>query len=349
MINFSQVLFKGLGVHRVGNKHRDEGILLADHLYTINDDKLQGILFDYFFTPFNNDEFYAFRHDTDLSLNEIYRYAQAIFADKNSLLDQSSNIAKHLYGQSTHPKVSGGELYVAYFTDCLLGDEIVEAIGIFKSESKDTYLKPMERNNELIISYEVGINVKKLDKGCLIFNTLEQEGYRMLVVDKQNRGGGDAQYWLDNFLCAERVHDRAFVTQNYIELCRAFCDDISETLEGKKEEVLFMNKALNYFSGHKSFDLDEFADEVIEDGSRIVEFKKFKEQFEEETGLLNDDSFKISPSAVRQMKRKFKNLIRLDSGIDIKLSGSDAEPFIRRGYDEDRKLNYYTIYFENEE
>ena len=40
-----------------------------------------------------------------------------------------------------------GEFYVAYFSDCVLDDEIVDAIGIFKSENKDTYLKPIERNN----------------------------------------------------------------------------------------------------------------------------------------------------------------------------------------------------------
>lgn len=349
MLNFTQITFKSLALHRVGNKLREEGVLLADDLYNISDETLRNVLLDYFLSPFKNaDEFFKFSHDTKLELNEVYNYCQQIFADTSSLFAQSINISKHLYNQSTHPKVRSGEFYVAYFSDCVLDDEIVDAIGIFKSENKDTYLKPIERNNEVIINYESGINVRKLDKGCLIFNTSANEGYRMLVIDKQSKGSSEAQYWRDDFLHTERVHDRAFTTQNYIQLCSAFCDEISPEMEGKKEEVLFMSKSINYFAEHDNFDVEDFAETVLEEGSRIVEFKKFKEQYETENGLEQPDLFQISQPMVKQMKRKFKNQIQLDTGIELKLSGESADPYIIRGYDEERKMFFYKVFFTDE-
>lgn len=349
MLNFTQITFKSLALHRVGNKLREEGILIADDLYNISDETLRTILLDYFLSPFKtSDEFFKFSHDTKLELNEVFNYCQQIFADAGTLFAQSVNISKHLYNQSTHPKVRSGEFYVAYFSDCVLDDEIVDAIGIFKSENKDTYLKSIERNNEVIINYESGINVRKLDKGCLIFNTATDDGYRMLVVDKQSKGSNEAQYWRDDFLGAERVHDRAFTTQNYIQLCSAFCDEISPEMEGKKEEVLFMSKSINYFAEHDNFDVEDFAENVLEEGSRIVEFKKFKEQYESEMGLEQPDIFQISQPMVKLMKRKFKNLIQLDTGIELKLSGEAADPFIIRGYDEERKMFFYKVFFTDE-
>ncbi|MDR0604368.1 MAG: hypothetical protein LBG80_08720 [Bacteroidales bacterium] len=39
---------------------------------------------------------------------------------------------------------------------------------------------------------EKGININKLDKGCLIFNTERENGYIVAVVDNTNKGT-DAQ------------------------------------------------------------------------------------------------------------------------------------------------------------
>ncbi|MBK9460608.1 MAG: hypothetical protein IPN94_14560 [Sphingobacteriales bacterium] len=98
MLNFTQITFKSLALHRVGNKLREEGVLLADDLYNISDETLRNVLLDYFLSPFKNaDEFFKFSHDAKLELNEVYNYCQQIFTDASSLFAQSVNISKHLY------------------------------------------------------------------------------------------------------------------------------------------------------------------------------------------------------------------------------------------------------------
>lgn len=40
-----------------------------------------------------------------------------------------------------HPKINGGELYIAYFKDCVIDGQLTDGVGIFKSETKETYLR----------------------------------------------------------------------------------------------------------------------------------------------------------------------------------------------------------------
>ena len=42
----------------------------------------------------------------------------------------------------------------------------------------------------------MGVNINKLDKGCLIFNTNKEDCYVVSVVDNSNRG--EAKYWVED-------------------------------------------------------------------------------------------------------------------------------------------------------
>src|ERR1051325_5146423 len=70
------------------------------------------------------------------------------------------------------------------------------------------FIQPFNNNAEyfrfyheadLQLNEEDDININKLDKGCLIFNIEEENGYKVSVIDsisKQN----EAVYWKDAFL-----------------------------------------------------------------------------------------------------------------------------------------------------
>jgi len=347
MIDFAQMTFKALAVHKVGNKVRQEGVLQAESLYHLSDDDLKNILLDYFLKPFKKEEFFKFTHDTDLSFNETYNFCKNIFDNKQTLLEQSGAMAKHLYNQATHPKIQSGEFYVTYFADCILDDEVIDAIGIFKSENKDVYLKPEEATNNLLLNYEQGINIKKLDKGCLVFDTFANEGYRVLIVDRFSKND-EARYWKTDFLCLARVHDYNFNTENYLHMCKEFCEDVYAENASRKDQVLFLNKSLNYFTENDSFDPQIFAEEVLEAPEQVTLFEQFKENYEENMGYVSNEDFKISQAAVKTMKRKFKTLIKLDTEIDIKLNSENTEQYIERGYDEQRDMYFYKVFFREE-
>ncbi|REC59478.1 hypothetical protein DRF65_25695 [Chryseobacterium pennae] len=98
-----------------------------------------------------------------------------------------------------HPKIKAGELCMFYMTDVILDGEELDCVGIFKSENKETVLKVESGLDNYELKDIEGMNIHKLDKGCLVFDSEKQNGYIIAVVDNTNRNS-EAQYWKDNFL-----------------------------------------------------------------------------------------------------------------------------------------------------
>ena len=353
MIELNEAQLKAVSLHKIGNKVRGEGITAAESLYPL-DEQLQVILRDFFLRPFKNEELFKFIHSSDLALNEVYTYCKSIFSaiGTGSLLEESVHILRHLYEVSLHPQILGGELYVAYFKGCEYEGQEVDAIGIFKNETKDLFLRlveeSQEESNDLHLVPEQGINLKKMDKGCLIFNVLEEDGYSLLLINKDSE---ETRYWTEDFLNVVRVQDNAYHTDTFLDMTKEFCEDIFSQEEDKKEQVVFMNKSINYFSKNKEFDLQNFQHEVLGRPDYIEKFDSYRQDYESEQGLNSEEGFAISKYAVRKKKKDFKSILKLDSQIEIHLKTKDAEEaadFMERGFDELRGMYYYKVYFNQE-
>ena len=131
-----------LAVHIVGNKAKDEPLLVAPALSgQVGDTGLMQTLTAYFAGGFKSEEYYNLHHETDLACNEVYNFVCKVFDDRETFYDNSVGLARHLYETGTHPQIKGGEFYVVYFTGCRFGGEAVDAVGLFKSETRDTFLE----------------------------------------------------------------------------------------------------------------------------------------------------------------------------------------------------------------
>ncbi|MEG1910624.1 MAG: nucleoid-associated protein, partial [Bacteroidales bacterium] len=211
MIFYDNTFLESLAIHKVGNHIDEEGIRLSESLVEVEAD-IKALLLQYFFTPFKNPEYYHFVHENDVHLNEVYRYASKIFEKPTDLYEQSKNLAKYLYEESANPKVKSGDFFTVYFKDVVVEGEHLDAIGLFKSEAKETFLTLYPNAYNYDIEREEGLNLCKLDKGCLIFNKEKEEGYLVAVVDTKK--GADAQFWFDQFLHVEQRQDTYFQTKN---------------------------------------------------------------------------------------------------------------------------------------
>ena len=58
------------------------------------------------------------------------------------------------------------------------------------------------------------------------------------------------------------------------------------------------------------------------------------------------NEFEISPQAVRYSKRFIKSVIKLDKNFHIYVHGSRDR--INKGFDPEKGLNYYQVYFDEE-
>ncbi|HEY8914801.1 MAG TPA: nucleoid-associated protein [Chitinophaga sp.] len=337
-----------LAIHKVGNSSQDEPLICSQAPLALQDETIGQLLLNYFIQPFTNSaEYFRFFHEADLQLNEVFQYCKRIFADQESFYEQSVNIAKHLYKHSTHPKIKGGELYITYFNKCLTDGEEVPAIGIFKSENRDTYLKVFLSNDNYEVNYEDGININKLDKGCLVFNTEEGEGYKVSIIDsisKQN----EAVYWKDSFLQVQRREDSYHQTETMVNMCKLFIQDKlpAEYEMSRVDQVDLLNKSAAYFKEKEQFQVDDFAQEVLGHPDAIASFKEYRDHFQQEFRQEIPDEFDISAPAVKKQQKVFKSVLKLDRNFHIYIHG-DRE-LIERGYDEATNMHYYKLMFENE-
>jgi hypothetical protein len=355
MFDFSEIQMEQLVIHRVGNKMREEGLGISPDVCAITDGNVEELLLKYFLSSFREKILYKFFHETDIHLNELYMYTSSIFINRQTLVEQSVNMLKHLYEKSTHPQIKGGEFYVAYFSGCTVNEQKVDAIGLFKTEKKENYLKVTKSRNEFIIDADKGINIRKLDKGCIVFNIESVDGYRVATVDNVNKGNNEAMYWKEDFLRLTDVQDEYFHTNHYLHLCQDFTENTYGPVyqADKKDQVVFMNEAIAYFANNEQFEAADFIQQVVREPERIEQFREHQQQYEQNQGLTAVEAFPISGQAVKTIKRKFRNLIKLDTDIEIKVKSPTAENselgFIERGYDEAKGMHFYKVFFNEEE
>src|SRR5690606_9846910 len=256
-----------LAIHRVGNKLQEEFYVLSEKSMEVSDDVLNQLLMHYFLSPFTRvNEVYRLFHPSDTrSLNEVFHFSKAFFSGEMEFLALSQQLAKHLFEVSNHPNIKGGELYVVHLHAIQLEGEIHEAIGVFKSESKEPYLKISPVQGAFDLGYEQeAININKLDKGCIIVNTEAEEGYKVLVVDQTNRQQ-EAVYWKDDFLGVRVRNDAHNQTGNFLKVYKKF---VNEELDGtfeleRADKIDLLNRSMDYFKTKETFKQDEFAEEVL--------------------------------------------------------------------------------------
>ncbi len=349
MLNLYNTHIASLSIHRVGNKSRNESIFLSQEPFKL-DDELTPLLKEFFLKPFRDKEenYFRFTHDADLEFHELFKMASTVFSHPESVHVQSQKIARYLFDQSMHPHIKSGEVYVAYLENVQLDNEKVEAIGIFKSEIKQDFLQFAEQGTQLEAMLQQGVNLNKLDKGCLIFNVQKEEGYKILSVDSNRY---DARYWLEHFLGVDAFEDENFYTKKYLKFCQDFARDVVLPAEDKKEEVLFMNRAVNHFAKNDDFEETSFINEVIENPELIPEFRHYKTERAPKYKIEDLTSFPIANTAVTDARKKIKNVINLDTNIQIKMdfiNPESAERFVEKGWDEEKQMYYYLVYFNQE-
>lgn len=350
MLNLFNAQIESLSIHRVGNKSRNEGIFISKEPFQLNDE-LNALLKEYFLKSFREKEanYYQFVHDTDLEFHELYNMAKEIFDNPTEAHAGSQKIARLLFEQSQHPHIKSGEVYVVYFENMLVNNEKTDAIGIFKSELKHDFLQFSEQGENLKAILEQGVNLNKLDKGALIFNQNKDEGYKILSVDSNKY---DTKYWLEQFLGVDIFADENFYTKKYLKFCQNFAKDVVLPAEDKQQEVMFMNRAVNHFAKNDNFQEDTFLNEVMENPELIPEFQNYKTEKAPKYKIEDLTEFPVSNTAVSAARKSIKSVINLDTHVQIKLdfiNPDSAEKFIEKGWDEERQMYYYLVYFNKEE
>lgn len=332
-------------IHKVGNKHNSTKNAFSEK-EVIFDEASYELMLPFLLRPFASAvQSYRFNHHADISLNEINTYSQQIFSDDENFIETSQHIVKHLFEQSNSAQIKTGDVLVVLFEGIEFNEMTTNAIGIFKIENKVNFFQTYLENNSYDVLVQKGISSKKVDKGCLILNQSDTEGRIIFSADNNNY---DTQYWTNHFLNIKFADDANSHTQQYIELCKDFSEDILKISYGNQEQNTFLAKTIDFFKEHEVVNVETFKDELFEEDKHKSLFDDYKKTFESEKNLVIRNQFDVAELVVNKEKKKIKTEIKLDTNIQIKLDIDAPEAsseYLERGYDDVKKMHYYKVFF----
>jgi hypothetical protein len=352
MLFFQDSKIENLAVHQVGNKLRGEFYVLYEPFMQKLDgfDELRYCLMQFFVHPFKKVEtvFRLFHANGDLKLNEVYYYTSKFFDGIMDIQELSTVLTKLLYEVSYHPKIRAANFYVVHFKDVQFEGEVYDAIGLFKSVNKDTFLEVnAEGSGIALVVTRDAISIDNIEVGALILKSEKEFGYKVLVSDCKSKD--ESQVWKDDFLQVKVRNDNYQQTSNLIKLAKQFIvDKMDDTFElDKVDKIDMLNKTAQYFKEHETYDQEEFM-EIVFGGNvnAVALFTDYKNAFTEEYNIPMDSSFDISDKAVKKTQTSLKSVIKLDKNAHIYLHGK--RDILEKGFDEDKGMNFYKVYFENE-
>lgn len=344
-MDLKNAFLKKLIIHYAGNKNNGDPLLLSHQTLTLDDETLQALQDGLLLTFKNNHEYYSFYHPSSLEFNEVYQYCRQLFENGDAFEAASSRIAQHLYDASIHPKIKGGELYVAYFEEVPVEDRMHKAVGLFKTENKSLFLEVQQHKNSIGLQMREGAELAKWDKSCFIIERKKEEGYDVLISDAVNRGE-EAQYWKEGFLALTPQKNEYHHTAHLLTLAKQFITEgLDESETSKKDQVELLNRSLDYFKSKETFDIDEFQKEVFVADNLIQSFRHFGSGYIERTDYDIASGFDISADAVKRGSRQYKSVIKLDKNFHIYVHG--RTDLLERGTDDDGR-KYYKVYYEKE-
>ncbi|MCS6979671.1 MAG: nucleoid-associated protein [Flavobacteriales bacterium] len=346
LIDLTKAEISSLIVHKVGSSYLGEDLVLSEKESLVQNDEMAEALYQFFLKPLDLRALYQFSEEKGRTVSDC---AHQVFEDKQRFFPISQTLAKHLYQVSSHPKIKSGDLYVVHFSGCIVNDTVVEALGIFKTEHRDRFVKLREKPNTIVLDVDEGILLHKLDKGCLIFNyPADNERPLALCVDKSNPLN-DAAFWREEFLGLERVPDENYLAESYQDMVRVFADNVrlgDMPLEPAHKAAI-LSRSATYFKEAPVLDNQLFEENVLQEPSIIEEFRDFRKSYEEAFRLPPVDGVEIPLSSRKTAQKKFKSVIRLDKHFHIYIHG--PEHLVERGFDEAKGLHYYKLYFETEQ
>lgn len=320
-------------VHQVGNRLREEPLVLADQCFASTGDISNLILSGYLHGIVNEKNLHQLTHESDISLNDVVHHATSFFEKNISFIELSQRIATHLYTSTHHPNIASGDLFVILFDNIKAGDNYRSAIGIYKSESKNQYISTKTEGSTPELEVLTGINPELIDKGAL----LTEGSMGVYALDRFSKR---TKYWMEDFLKAKQVPDektKSAIAIGLIEKVRSEIDDpIARQQFG--QEILGLCTEREEILGSE---LKEISDRYVQEGMWKDELNNITQR----KSLTDLDDIKIPIKKFAPKLRKTLN--RVDLGNDILLTLPNNLSFDKVGFELNGKTILINIVLES--
>lgn len=312
LMEIGESVVQSVILHQVGNRLREEPLVLADRCFTLTDSISNLILGGYLRGIVSSKNQYVLSHESDMALNDVAHHASAFFSQKISFVELSKNLAAHLYASAHHPNIAAGDLFVILFDRLRVGGNYHSAIGIYKSESKQQYILARTDGGAGQLEVSSGINPDLIDKGVLIVDGSKT----IYAIDRLS---SRTKYWLDDFLRAKQIPNES--TKSAVAV--GLIEKVRDNIESPVARQDFCREVIALCS-----DRDEvLGDEIREVSEKYVSPDVWGAELGriiERKGLVDADEISVTAKNLQTKLKKMFNRINLGEGISLMLPDSLA-------------------------
>lgn len=347
MINFDNAQISRIVTHYIGNSMYEEDCRFSSGSQVLsNAEKTQ--LLNYFFNPLRErEDLYAFAHSEGLEHNYVYGAVKEMLTDHDRFIPVSSGLGECLYNAvNEDARIRSGFLHVVSFDGILAGDEVVNAVGLFKSENDSVFVKISDEEQDFRLVLDQGFDLGKLDKAFLALGTEMESGMICMSYDRHVIANG-AKYWNGDFLNLVRRENEFLYTTEVMKMTKEFVvDELAGNFSMEKaDQIDLLNRSKSFFELNESYDSGQFADEVFDDPGVNDSFKAFEGRYKSETGVSWPENFELSNKAVERTSKVWKSILKLDKNFHVYIHGDRS--MIERGRDADGR-KFYKLYYDEE-
>jgi hypothetical protein len=211
------------------------------------------------------------------------------------------------------------------------------AIGFYFSNERGSFLQ-LNGTEPLVLQ---GLPMKKPQFSCLFHPDAEGKIRQYLSEPAPSS-------WSQQLFPFQRQQDEAFHAKEFFKLCKSFSEEVLVKNQGqdREQQVEFLSDSLELTRQTGEVNFEQFRQEVLKEPAVIDAFEDYKEKYAGERQWNPPDQFAVSDAVQNQAKKFIKSVIKLDKNFHIYVHGNKER--IEKGFDEDKKLHYYRLWFDAE-
>lgn len=335
MIQCNNSNIQYLKINYVGNRISGEKVTISKEILQC-DDLTKGLVGRYLLSGIEYHQLYKFTHSDGIEYNKVYSLVSEVFNENTAFNNVSNELSYLLYERTNDKLIPGGYLFVVYMKECMVDDVETDALGIFKAETKDIFLKLTSKGTDISLSSEQGFAMNKVDKGCVIFNLESKDGYRLAIINKSH-SKASVRYWNDDFLRCTPVAGDYLNTQAVLKAIGQF---IKEQDVDQLNKAFLLNRSLQE-TRKETINISDLLSTVASNEDNKI---RIQELFSSYTGGYGKLPDMVKPNTTALKKLKLKPKLKLDDNFEIVFHGGENR--IETGVDEKTGMNYIKLLYE---
>lgn len=191
-----------------------------------------------------------------------------------------------------------------------------------------------------------GLPMKKPEYACLVLPD-PSEGYQLYILEPSKTEGSRTS-WSASLFPFVLLTDDAFHAKQFFKMVKDFSEEVlvKEQHQPREKQISFLSESLDFAKENQGVSIPDFKREVLKEASFIDAFEDYQEKYTGDRHWNPPDQFAMTEKMQDQAKKFVRSVIKLDKNFHLYVHGRKDR--LEQGYDPEKKMKYYKLWYEAE-